>query len=224
MSASPVPTSADTAVRPLKRRMIAAAIAAGFLIRLLYRSLRVTIADPHGVALSDITGIWCFWHNRALLVPAIYRSLRPRHKGIVLTSASRDGSFLARVAASFGLEAARGSSSRRGGPALKHLVRRLREGYDAGVTPDGPRGPRYKLQAGIVAAAALARKPVIPVAIDFDACWRLRSWDRFIIPKPFSRVVVRFGAPVWPAAEGGEALEAQRSAIEEQMRASLRPE
>lgn len=213
----------DLSVRPLSRRMIPAAVLTAGLIRLLFRSLRIRIEYDSGDD-ADVSGIWCFWHNRALLVPALYRELRPRHRAIVLTSASRDGSFLARVAASFQLEAARGSSSRRGGPALKALVRALREGADAGVTPDGPRGPRYVVQPGVIVAAALAQRPIVPLHLDFESCWRLRSWDRFIIPKPFSQVRARFGAPVPPPETSSTAIEAARAALQNLMGASLTPE
>lgn len=219
-----MPTTApDMSVRALSRRMVPAAVLTAGLIRLLYRSLRVRIEYASGEE-ADLSGIWCFWHNRALLVPALYRALRPRHRAIVLTSASRDGSFLARVAASFRLEAARGSSSRRGGPALKALVRALREGADAGVTPDGPRGPRYVVQPGVIVAAALAQRPIVPLHLDFEACWRLRSWDRFIIPKPFSKARARFGAPMPPPAADAPAIEDARTALQDAMRASLHPE
>ncbi len=217
-------SSPVSSVRPLNRRLILAAKAVGGLVRLLHRLVRVSLEDPDGVVDSDISGLWCFWHNRALLVPAIYRSLRPTQKAIVLTSASRDGSFLAHVAASFGLEAARGSSSRRGGTALKQIVRKLREGYDAGVTPDGPRGPRYNMQPGVVVAAALAQRPVIPIELDFQACWRLKSWDRFIIPKPFTKITFRIGAPVTATGSKDHEIEALRVKLESQMRTCLRPE
>ncbi len=206
------------AVVPLAWHQEMAAVLVAVLIRILALTLRIEIeASTRKIALDSQPFIWCFWHNRALLVPLIYRRLRPSTPGVVFTSASRDGSILARVVRSFRFESVRGSSSRRGVAALRGLVGFLKKGYDAGVTPDGPRGPRYQLQAGAVIASALSGVPLLPLHIRYERVWRLRSWDRFCIPKPGSRVWVSVGQPVRLDQRNEEALEQARALLEERM-------
>jgi lysophospholipid acyltransferase (LPLAT)-like uncharacterized protein len=108
----------------------------------------------------------------------------------VLTSASRDGGLLATVVKHFGIESVRGSSSRRGGVALRELHGKLDEGCDVVITPDGPRGPVYTMSPGIIFLAAQTGLPLLCVKVDYENFWSLRSWDQFRIPKPFSRVSV----------------------------------
>jgi lysophospholipid acyltransferase (LPLAT)-like uncharacterized protein len=96
----------------------------------------------------------------------------------------------------FGLGSVRGSSSRRGVAALVGLKRELSSGTDVCLTPDGPRGPRYVLQAGAVKLAQSSGAPLVPVHVRFSSAWRLKTWDRFVIPKPFSRVTVTFSDPI----------------------------
>ena len=90
----------------------------------------------------------------------------------------------------------KGSSSRGGGVALRALVAAIRNGVDVAIVPDGPRGPRERLQPGVVALAALTGAPVVPLAIGAQPARRLSSWDRFLVPLPFARCVLAFGAPV----------------------------
>jgi lysophospholipid acyltransferase (LPLAT)-like uncharacterized protein len=114
--------------------------------------------------------------------------------------------------------AVRGSSSRRGAAALLHLTRRLEEQYDVCITPDGPRGPRYRLQPGALLLAQHARIPLMPFLIEYSSCWRLKSWDGFAIPKPFSRVMVTLLPLVTvPSNLSGEGFESARAAIEATM-------
>src|SRR5690606_9214875 len=113
-------------------------------------------------------------------------------KAVVLASASHDGAALASAMAVFGLGAVRGSSSRRGVAALIALKRALKSGVDVCITPDGPRGPRYGLQPGVVKLAASSGAPIIPIHVRFSSAWRLNTWDRFVLPKPFSRVHMIF--------------------------------
>jgi lysophospholipid acyltransferase (LPLAT)-like uncharacterized protein len=109
---------------------------------------------------------------------------------VVLTSASHDGAALATAMGVFGIGSVRGSSSRRGVAALVGMRKALREGIDVCVTPDGPRGPRYMIQAGLVKLAETSAAPVIPIHVEYPNCWRLKTWDRFAIPKPCSTVRV----------------------------------
>ncbi|MEO7963088.1 MAG: DUF374 domain-containing protein, partial [Gemmatimonadaceae bacterium] len=110
----------------------------------------------------------------------------------ILVSTHADGEIIARILESLGFTTVRGSSSRGGARALLELVRVLREGHDVAVTPDGPRGPRRVFAPGAAVAAMRAGAPVIGIGARTERAWRLRSWDRLMIPKPFARVTVRY--------------------------------
>jgi lysophospholipid acyltransferase (LPLAT)-like uncharacterized protein len=189
----------------------------GSFIRLLTKTLRVRITDDSGL-LSDPPRhglIWMFWHNRMLIVPSLYsRYTRKFRQAAVLTSASRDGAMLASVMRRFGLRAVRGSSSRRGAQAMIECRRLLRQNYYIGITPDGPRGPLYEMQPGVVQLARLCAVPIVPITVEYERAWRLKSWDRFFIPKPFSVVHVHFLALVQvPAEEEPEAARQRLTAL-----------
>jgi len=186
----PATAQSDTAFKPR-----VAGFLLGNFIRLLTKTLRVRITDD-SCLLSDPPQqglIWMFWHNRMLIVPGLYsRYTRKFRQAAVLTSASRDGAMLASVMRRFGLEAVRGSSSRRGAQAMIECRRLLKKNYYIGITPDGPRGPLYDMQPGVVQLARLCAVPIVPITVEYEKSWRLKSWDRFFIPKPFSVVRVRF--------------------------------
>jgi lysophospholipid acyltransferase (LPLAT)-like uncharacterized protein len=113
----------------------------------------------------------------------------------VLISEHRDGEMVAQAAASLGYGVIRGSTSRGAGRALISLGRELQAGHEVGITPDGPRGPARKFAPGALIAAQRADAFIVPTAAVADRAWRLRSWDRFMIPKPFARVTVAYGTP-----------------------------
>lgn len=186
----PAVAQSDTALKPRVTGFLI-----GSFIRLLTKTLRVRITDDSHL-LSNPPGqglIWMFWHNRMLIVPALYtRYTRKFRQAAVLTSASRDGAMLAAVMRQFGLSAVRGSSSRRGAQAMMECRRLLKQNYYIGITPDGPRGPLYNMQPGVIQLARLCAVPVVPITIEYEKAWRLKSWDKFFIPKPFSVVRVRF--------------------------------
>lgn len=172
----------------------------GWTMKMLVSTLRLEVRDHCGIgalgtALPPV--IYILWHNRFFTVPAAWQKLcGARRRSVTLTSASRDGDMVARAMAVFGLGAIRGSSSRRGVAALVGLKRALHDGFDICLTPDGPRGPRYQLQPGAIKLAESSGAPIVPVHVRFASAWRLKTWDRFVIPKPFSRVEVTFGAAV----------------------------
>lgn len=144
--------------------------------------------------------LFIVWHNRLALTIPIHRlhvcgRTGGRRQLAALVSASRDGGMLAHVLELFGVIPIRGSTSRRGGPALREFVAAARAGHDVALTPDGPRGPVYQLQPGVIAAAQLTGLPIVPVGYDLSWKKTLRTWDRFQIPLPFSRCDLRFGAP-----------------------------
>ena len=153
--------------------------------------------------------IFAVWHNRLALCLLLYcryvKQYQANRQLAAITSASRDGGLLARVLELFGVKPVRGSSSRRGAAALRELTTAADQGYDLAVTPDGPRGPCYVVQPGVIAAAQLTGLPVMPVCYSLSWKKTLRSWDRFQIPLPFTRVVVNFGEPLDVPPEADEA-------------------
>jgi lysophospholipid acyltransferase (LPLAT)-like uncharacterized protein len=192
------------------------AVGAGAL-RALVATLRVRREEGAVAALwaARAPVIYAVWHGRVLLLPRLYGHRACR----VLTSRSRDGELVARWMSRFGLVPVRGSSSNRGGDALRRLARALREGQEVVVVPDGPTGPREVLKAGVITLARLSGAPIVPMAVGASREWRLRSWDEFRVPKPFGRCVVRFGEPIRvPADADRAALEAARKDVEAALR------
>jgi lysophospholipid acyltransferase (LPLAT)-like uncharacterized protein len=155
--------------------------------------------------------IFVLWHSR--LLPLSYER---RGEGVAtLVSASGDGEYIARIVRGWGYEPVRGSSSRQGGQALRQLVRFARAGKSIAITPDGPRGPRQKMKPGVLVAAQLTGLPIIPAAAATQSAWWAGSWDRFLVPKPFARIRIEYGAPLWiPRAAQGAALDEQALRVE----------
>jgi lysophospholipid acyltransferase (LPLAT)-like uncharacterized protein len=174
--------------------------------RMLTATLRPAWRDGSGILREEGPPIiFCFWHNRLALSMMIYhrhvRKHRPRQALAAMISASKDGGLLARALEKYKVQPVRGSSSRRGRQALLELTTWIERGYHVAITPDGPRGPRYKVQNGIVMLAQLTGSPIIPVSchIHWKIC--LKSWDRFQVPLPFSKCEMRLGPPIWVARE-----------------------
>ena len=171
-------------------------------LRGLVGSLRCEWHDTSGLhsGAASEPAIYCIWHNRLTLSMRIYSGfvrIRKESRGLAaLVSASKDGGLLARVLEDFGVQPVRGSSSRRGAQALLELTSWAERGYDLAITPDGPRGPRYVVQDGVTSLAQLTSLPIVPVSCHISSKITLRSWDRFQIPFPFAKCVVRFGEPI----------------------------
>lgn len=165
---------------------------AGFLIRAWGRSLRFEVSeeDRKHVERHDVPVGIVIWHNRLFMASEIFRRYRKREI-VALISASGDGAWLTAFFSLVGMRAARGSSSRLGREAATALVDAMRAGYDIGVTPDGPRGPCYEVKPGVAIVARRTGAPLLLIGIEFTSCWRLKSWDRFVLPVPFSRVRLR---------------------------------
>ncbi len=163
--------------------------------------------------------IFALWHNRIFTMPPIWMRTGGKDRStVVLTSASKDGTTLATAMARFGLGAIRGSSSRRALSALIGMKKALREGQDVCVTPDGPRGPRYTVQPGLIKIAQSTGARIVPIHIHYGSAWRLNTWDRFVIPKPFSRVSVTFDQPLTiPKELSDREFEAWRARLEQVM-------
>jgi hypothetical protein len=115
----------------------------------------------------------------------------------ILISRHRDGELITRTVRHFGLETVRGSSTRGGIAGIKGLARALQEGYDVAIAPDGPRGPRFKVQPGIIQLARISGRPILPFTFSAFPRKVFKTWDHFVIPFPFSRGVFVFGEPIW---------------------------
>lgn len=166
-----------------------------FLFRAYFTTIRMTEnARSRGARRRPdrSIGMYAFWHAHQFAAVYFYRG----HGVHTMISRSRDGEYIARVAQGMGFIPERGSTSRGGMEGSRGLIAGLRRGEAAGITPDGPRGPRHVVQGGALFVARMARKPVIPMALGFSDYWELPSWDKFRIPKPFTRGVAMLGEPI----------------------------
>jgi len=191
------------------------------IVRLIIGTLRVRFTDHAGVLAPEAApAIWIFWHNRLFIIPWAYRRALGQRPGAALTSASKDGAIVAAFLARFRIHAVRGSSSRRGVAALIELIRLVRQDYTIGITPDGPRGPRYTLNPGVITLAEKTGAAICPVRVHYSSYWRLKSWDGFMIPKPFSRVEIVL-QPLERVTTSGDSasFETERARIEAVLRA-----
>ena len=171
-------------------------IAFGFyLLKALGWTLRFEIDDRAGIVGQPVgeNYIGALWHNRLLIFPLVLRRFFPHRNGAALISASHDGDLLSDAIQRFNYDVVRGSSSRLGASGLLQLSDVLAKRGDVVITPDGPRGPVYELGPGIIFLAQKTSAAVLPMNMEYSSCWRVKSWDRFIIPKPFSKVRVIVG-------------------------------
>jgi lysophospholipid acyltransferase (LPLAT)-like uncharacterized protein len=176
---------------PLVIRLVA--LAAAMLIRVWMSTMRIRVASAdgqaHPVDPHRARYIYAFWHE-ALLAP-----LAKRPKARVLISQHADGELIAQVCRFVGIGVIRGSTARGGSQALLEMIRGG-DGLHLAITPDGPRGPRRQLKAGIVMAASQSGLPIVPIGIGFTHAWRAASWDRFAVPVPFCTLVGVIGSPI----------------------------
>ena len=204
-------------MRTLDRLLADAGWALAWLIG---RSLRWEEHGREHLAAARASGrpiLFVFWHNR--LLHTGYRLSRERL--VMMVSQSRDGDIIARVAHDQGIASVRGSTSRGGPAALRALARAMKQhGLCGGITPDGPRGPRYALQPGVLLAARLAGALVVPVALGFSRKTVFSSWDAFQLPWPFARARFVFGEAVsLSSSEGAAAFEELRADLERRLMA-----
>jgi lysophospholipid acyltransferase (LPLAT)-like uncharacterized protein len=163
---------------------------------------------------SDEPAAVVLWHNRLFLSAEIFRRYRTRRRVYGLVSASKDGAWLAAFYRLIGIEPVRGSSSNFGREAGRALIEVMREGHDIGITPDGPRGPMYVVEPGVLVVTRRNHAPMVLIGAEFTRAWRLKSWDRFYIPVPFSRI--KMHSEILPAkTPDGTKLDAEavRSAL-----------
>jgi lysophospholipid acyltransferase (LPLAT)-like uncharacterized protein len=171
----------------------------------------VNKAVPDRLASEGKNMIYAFWHGRQFL---LFHS--HRNTGIVIpASESRDGEIQARILKSFGFDVVRGSSKRKGDRALLGLVDRLRKGKSLALAVDGPRGPIYEAKQGVAYLAGKLNKPIVPVMTSAEGFWLLEKiWDKYLLPKPFTRGVIMYGEAIVVNGIGEEELEMKRKELE----------
>ena len=188
------------------------------LFRLWAKTLRFQLEDPHnGVGLvRDRPVIFAIWHNRLLMLPPPFDRWFPTRQSIGLISASRDGDLVSILIERSGYGTIRGSTSRKGVIALRQLVEALAAGSNVLFTPDGPRGPVYEVSPGVIFVAQKSGAPIVPLHPEYSSCWRLKSWDRFCVPRPFSTVRFIIGAAlhVEPTMDAAQ-FEAERLRLQD---------
>ncbi|HKS36234.1 MAG TPA: lysophospholipid acyltransferase family protein [Verrucomicrobiae bacterium] len=195
------------------------------LIRSVAATLRFRLNDRSGLLLDTPkeTLIFAIWHNRLSLSLTLYRNYvqkrQPTRRLAAMVSASRDGGLLARILELFDVEPVRGSTSRRGPQALRELVTWGERGYDLAITPDGPRGPCYVVQDGVMALAQLTGLPIVSASYHLGWKIQLKSWDRFQVPLPFSRCDIHIGEVVRVPRE---ATDAERETLRQKLEQSMK--
>lgn len=179
-------------IRGTRKQRIIGKIA-GWAIRIMGWTLRYKI-----VGLEQLDGkysgrpvIYALWHNRIFAMPYTRPKMAKGRELVVLTSASKDGAILENAVAVFDIGSVRGSSSRRGAAALVALRKKVKAGASICITPDGPRGPRQKIQPGIVKLAQASGAPILAINVEFSRCKQMKTWDQFRVPLPFSKVYVK---------------------------------
>lgn len=200
----------------LRQRLLirAADLVFYLLIRVIGRSVRFSVEGREHLDEATREGslpIYACWHDRVFLATYFFRE-----RGIiVMTSQSFDGEYIARFIQRFGFGAVRGSSTRGGVGALVELIRLVRSGRPAGFLIDGPKGPRHVAKPGATLLAKKTGQPVLPFSVNAESFWEIPSWDRFRIPKPFTRATVRIAAPIRVSKDANdEELEEKRAELQ----------
>jgi hypothetical protein len=192
-----------------------------WLVRLWIFTLRYRIVDRAGVLESppEKPLLWVFWHNKLFVMPHLFERYFPGRLGAALASASKDGEIISAFLERFGIRAIRGSSSRGGGRALIEMKRAIEAGYIMAITPDGPRGPRYSISPGVIKLAQITEGLILPIHVTYSSYWQLKTWDGFMIPKPFSRIHITFDVlHEVPATVVAETFENARIHLEQMLR------
>lgn len=179
------------------------------LVRVWGRTLRFEADAATEVRLTteDRPVAIVLWHNRLFLSAEMFRRYRPTRRVYGLVSASKDGAWLAAFYRLIGMYPVRGSSSHFGREAARTLIEVMRQGHDIGITPDGPRGPLYTVEPGVLVVTRRNQARLVLFGAEFSRAWRLKSWDRFYIPWPFSRIKMR-STVLEPVKPDGEKLSA----------------
>lgn len=192
---------------------VAPHMAAG-MMSLLHALMKIDV-----IAEDNIRQFWeknehviiSFWHDQLFMMVKGYHGPGAR----ILISASKDGELISRTMQCFGQDSVRGSSSRGGRAAFRHMLEIAKQPFDLVITPDGPKGPRQQVKDGLIQLARLSGRPVVPMAFACSRGHRFKSWDLFLLPYPWGKGVYRFGTPLY--LRKGESIDAFRVRIQQAM-------
>ena len=200
---------------------------AAMLMKVLSYTLRTRYEaeDPiQAFAAGQEHFVLAFYHRRLVTMPKAYPFRRNAPGGeargvAILSSDSKDGERSAATWRWFGIHAVRGTAGHSGAQALVKMIRAVKDGWDLGITVDGPRGPRQHVKPGVLSVSRKTGAWIVPVCVAYERAWKLRTWDEMLVPKPFSGVIVRYGTPFLVPAAGAEepyreALEAELNQLE----------
>jgi len=170
------------------------------LLKATLRVQREGFEVVQGFVDRDERFVLAFWHRRLVMMPLAYPFRRTNHAGerrgvAILSSDSKDGERSAATWRWYGIHAVRGTAAHSGAQALVKMIQVVKQGWDLGITPDGPRGPRQQAKPGVLAVSRKTGAWLVPVCVAYSRAWQLRTWDGMLVPKPFSRVVVHYGQP-----------------------------
>ncbi len=182
------------------------------LMRFIYLTNKKIFHLPQNIPIEPV--VFAFWHGDLLMQPYLYYQFRKTPKANVLISDHFDGSLISKIMEYFSLGTIAGSTNRNAAKVLIQAIKSLKEGYDIGITPDGPKGPRYSVSDGIVVMAQKTGAKVIIYNCKPSSYWQLGSWDRFVIPKPFGTLEFFASEPIDLT---GIAMEEAKKLIQERM-------
>ncbi len=159
---------------------------ANFFIRLLYLTCKTEFKLADSYPKESI--VIAFWHGELLMQPFLYKKIRANHKVSTMISEHFDGELLAKTMFYFGFDTVRGSSSKGGAKVLIEAIKKLKNGSDLALTPDGPKGPRHSIADGVIVLAQKTNTKIVIFGYRASSFWQLKSWDKFVVPKPFSKI------------------------------------
>ncbi len=164
------------------------------IVRIIYLTNKKVFNYPNEVPSEPF--ILSMWHGELLMQPLNYRHFKPNGNIKVIVSHHRDGETIRKVVDYLGVGAISGSSSKGGAKALIQAIKTIKDGMDVAITPDGPRGPIYEVADGIVAISQKTNAKILTCSIQASRYWQLKSWDKFIIPKPFGTINFYISEPI----------------------------
>ncbi len=176
--------------------------------------MRTKIIDPLNLIENARGHVTVTWHNRLMFFPAMFPKAT-RKRTVAVVSPSRDGQYIVDLISRFGLKSLRGSSNKKGAVVQREAIKAINDGFHVSFTPDGPRGPKYRMSRGPVHLASITGTPIIPISINASSYWEVKSWDNFQIPKPFARLTMILSEPIKiPANLTEDELEYWRVTVE----------
>ena len=206
-------------LKPLKKKLVAwlGPTFAFWTVKILSRTMKVEVIHseiPRSFWEKGNPAIGTCWHGRLLMMPMAYKG----KKLSFLVSPHRDGQIVGKALERFGFHAILGSTTRKGFSAFKKMMKAQQNGSDIGIIPDGPRGPRYRAQIGVIELAKLTGRPIVPLSFSASKRKVFKTWDHFLLPYPFSKGVFIWGEPIYVDQTGNHAhLEEKRILLERRL-------